>query len=68
MGLYIEGNKYFCEHRVECPYRYCPWHRKGVRVDKSDFSGYYEERKKQKWFHLPDDSKDAEFCCNHMDV
>ena len=34
MGLIKYNNKYYCEHRGECPYKYCPWHHKGVSVDK----------------------------------
>ena len=38
MGLIKYNNKYYCEHRGECPYKYCPWHHKGVSVDKNEIN------------------------------
>lgn len=69
MNLYIKNRKYFCKYRhYGCPYKYCPWYQKGVSIDKKDFLKYQTERESQHWFHLPLDSKDAQFCLAYMDI
>ena len=67
MSLYVSNNKYICEHGVECPYTYCPW-LCGVSINKTDFSDYQSERSYQGWWHLPENSEEAEYCLSNLDI
>lgn len=70
--LIEENGKLYCNHGrkgyKECPYSYCPWYNKGVSKDKSDWTKYHEEKRKQRWFHLPDNNQDADMCFAVMDI
>lgn len=67
MNLVVRDNKRYCIH-TDCPYKMCPWLKKGVLVDKTDWSGYHKYRAEQGLYMLPYDTLDADLCCSYIDV